>query len=1139
MKTSARKPANKSRSATVTRSGSFFKASGSSGFFASAMRKASTSPAVQTAGLSVSKPGDPLERAADRTADAVLRMPAEQVQRSAPPDRVQRAASDASERVQRAGTGAPTPAADTTAEIQRAATGGQALAPEVRTFMEPRFGADLSGVRVHTDATAQALSNHLSARAFAYRNHIFFGRDQYQPGTDVGRHLIAHELTHTIQQGATVQRAESEAKRAVDPDVERDAAPEVQRAEQQEVQRSTAPEGARSPRVTASGSAPAVQRFGVVAQKGLDYLSDKASYLPGFRMLTLVLGFNPVNQRRADRTPANFLRALIELVPGGVLITRVLDTHGVIDKAANWVEEKVESLGDLGGQLVQAIKDFVNGLEWSDVGDLSGVWERAKRLITAPIDRLIAFGSGVVGQLLDLVRDAILKPLAALAQPTRGYDLLKAILGKDPITGEAYPRTAENLIGGFMKLIGQDEVWQNIQRGKAVARAYAWFQGALAGLMTLVKAIPGRIVQTIRSLTFADVVTVVGAFSKVVGAFADAAVQFVSWAGKQVLSLLEILVSVVAPGVMPYIAKAKAAFATIVKDPVRFVGNLVRAGRLGFQKFADNILEHLKTALIKWLVGPLARAGVYIPKSFSLLEIVKLVLSVLGLTWQNIRTKLVKIIPAPVLEGLEKTATVLVTLATEGPAAAWEQIKTELTELKDQLIGQVTSMIQMEVVKAAVKKLVMMINPAGAVVQAISAIWTTVTFFIEKAQQIGAVVASFIDSIAAIAAGQVENAAKRVEKTMADTLVVVIGFLANFAGLGGIPDKLVGIVKKIRAPIDKGLDKIVAWLDKMLKSLVGKAKDAAKKLLQWWKKKVPIKGGDEPHTLTFQGEGKSARLVAMSTPEKPSLFLKREHKRSGKDEELLTNPYNKTVETEGNILEIQGKLARLDDNDRSAASGSRRTDVGGADDLSKQLDDKLAEMADTIAKALTSWGRDGDLPETIEIERAGGFTVTQKAKIAKEYEAMKKRLAGTEFARTDYLVDDSRGRTIGVETGVVDRRHVVSSDDMAKHYGSALAGKKFSQAKLLLEQRSSIADAREPVTEGKLTKKALIAAAKRRYRRFFGYAKNIFLGDSSENRSIQEHLDRGHPEMAGKKLRDHVARIKREWALDSTFKPTE
>ena len=51
---------------------------------------------------------------------------------------------------------------------------------------------------------------------------------------------------------------------------------------------------------------------------------------------------------------------------------------------------------------------------------------------------------------------------------------------------------------------------------------------------------------------------------------------------------------------------------------------------------------------------------------------------------------------------------------------------------------------------------------------------------------------------------------------MANTLTVIIGFLAKFAGLGNIPEKLVGVVKKIRQPIDKGLDKIVAWLGKLL-----------------------------------------------------------------------------------------------------------------------------------------------------------------------------------------------------------------------------------------------------------------------------------------------------------------------------------
>lgn len=1144
MKTAARKPA-KAHSSTVTRSGGFFKASGSPGFFAPVMRKASTSPAIQASRLSVSKPGDPLEKAADRTADAVMRMSTEHVQRATSPDQVQRTASP--EQVQRFGGGTSTVAADAKSEIQQAATGGQGLSSDLRSFMEPRLGADLSGVRVHADEGAHSLSNHLSARAFTFGNHVFFGRGQYQPGTDAGRHLIAHELTHTIQQGATVQRATDTAVQAATaPELQRTEQPVVQRSTQPDVQRSPAPEVARAPHVATSGSAPAVQRMGVVEQKALDHFADAANNIMGFRMLTLVLGFNPINQRRADRTPANILRALIEVVPGGALITRVLDTHGVINKAAAWVEQKVNALGDIGGQIVQAVKDFVGGLSWTDVGSLSGLWDRAKRLVTDPIARLISFGTGVVGELLSLVREAILKPLAALAEGTRGYDLLKAILGKDPITGEPFPPTADNLIGGFMKLIDQEEVWLNIKRGNAVPRAWAWFQGALAGLKQFAATIPARITGTLASLTFPDVVSVLGAFNKVKAAFVDVAGQFFSWAGKQVITLLEILVSVVAPGVMPYIAKAKAAFQTIVKDPVRFVGHLVRAGRLGFEKFADNILEHLKSALIKWLVGPLAQAGVYIPKSFDLLEIVKLVLSVLGLTWQNIRTKLVKIIPEPVLAGLEKTAKVLVTLVTDGPAAAWEEIKNELNELKDQLIGQVTSMIQMEVVKAAVTKLVMMLNPAGAVVQAITAIWKTVTFFIEKAQQIGAVVASFIDSIAAIAAGQVENAAKRVEKTMADTLVVVIGFLANFAGLGGIPTKLVGIVKKIRAPIDKGLDKIVAWLGKMLQSLVGKAKDAAKKLLQWWKKKVPITGADEPHTLTFEGEGESAKLVIMSAPQKPSKFLLGEATKVNKhNQEDVKKDISDTKSTEERIHGIQNELARFDgtgkESAKTAPTGKEREKAGR---LSGELNLALIGLAKIVSGTLLKLGLniDEEIPE-FKIGRAGDFT--GKLEIAKAYDVWREGLPDDHPERLrDRVKRDEAGRpTLGVTPDTA-RRHIVSSADMANHYGEVLSKKKVSHGKLLVEQSGSVESARVAVMADnkgpkvKFRPDAVVVAAKERYKRFFSYIPNLFLGDRTENRAIGKRLDPGKPGMVDEAFRDHVAMIKRQWALDGSFRPT-
>ena len=90
--------------------------------------------------------------------------------------------------------------------ITRRRGGGQALDGALRAQMEPAFGADFSSVRVHTDPTADRLSRALSARAFTTGHDIFFRHGEYNPTTASGQELLAHELTHVVQQsGATVQ----------------------------------------------------------------------------------------------------------------------------------------------------------------------------------------------------------------------------------------------------------------------------------------------------------------------------------------------------------------------------------------------------------------------------------------------------------------------------------------------------------------------------------------------------------------------------------------------------------------------------------------------------------------------------------------------------------------------------------------------------------------------------------------------------------------------------------------------------------------------------------------------------------------------------------------------------------------------
>ncbi|MBD2766359.1 DUF4157 domain-containing protein [Hymenobacter sp. BT664] len=777
MKASAEKSSTTtSTPAARTPSPPFFaKAGGGAGRF---FEPASAAPPIQTK-LTVNQPGDKFEQEADRMADKIMRMPApaasnERLQRR-PDDKLQKKEDDKLQR--EAGTGTPAVGAGTQAAIRQKTTGGHPLSADVRRYMEPRFGADFSQVRIHHDAEAASLSNQLSARAFTYQNHVFFARNQYQPATNEGKQLLAHELTHTIQQGHAIQR---------------------------------------SPQVSTTATPPPIQRLGV--QDALDYFAEQAYHIPGFRLLTIVLGFNPINRRSTDRNAANLLRALIEVMPGGHLITQALDNHGVFSRAGAWVEAQLATLGDIGRDIVAGFRQFMDSLGWREILNLGGVWNRARNIFLPPIARLMSFGLSAVSGLLGLVKAAIMRPLAALAQGTRGYDLLKALLGQDPITSEPVPRSPDTLLGGFMRLIGQEEVWENLKRGHAVARAWAWFQGALAGLLAFARSIPQRIVNTLTSLTLAEVVTVAGAFTRVGSSFANIATEFFSWAVNQVISLLEILFSVVAPGAMPFVRRAGAAFQQILRNPVGFVGNLVRAGVQGFRRFSGNILTHLRAGLVGWLTGALA--GLTLPAQWNFRGILSLVLQVLGLTWQNVRGRLVRVLGERTVAVLETTFSLVMTLVREGPAAAWRELMQHLGNLREMLFGQIRSWVQTTIVTQAVTRIASMLNPAGAVIQAIIAIYNTIMFFVERMRQIGAVAESVVNSMSAIAAGSIGPAANAVEQTMARLVPVVISLFARLIGLGGISEQVQGVIRRIQQPVNNAIDRVVDWIVAQARRLV-------------------------------------------------------------------------------------------------------------------------------------------------------------------------------------------------------------------------------------------------------------------------------------------------------------------------------
>jgi Domain of unknown function (DUF4157) len=160
--------------------------------------------------LAINEPGDQYEQEADRISQQVMRMPEPQLQRACAcggacakcqmeqvgqeHERLQ------TKRVQASDTGQTT-APPIVHDVLRSP--GQPLDAATRGFMEPRFGYDFSRVRVHTGATAEQSAHDVEALAYTVGHDIVFGAGRFVPGTQEGQRLLAHELTHVVQQSGT------------------------------------------------------------------------------------------------------------------------------------------------------------------------------------------------------------------------------------------------------------------------------------------------------------------------------------------------------------------------------------------------------------------------------------------------------------------------------------------------------------------------------------------------------------------------------------------------------------------------------------------------------------------------------------------------------------------------------------------------------------------------------------------------------------------------------------------------------------------------------------------------------------------------------------------------------------------------
>ena len=807
------------------------------------------------------------------------------------------------------------PPANLESRLQSARGNGAPLDAETRGEMETGFEADFSGVRVHTDSESAHLNQSLGARAFTHGNDVFFNAGQYQPHTQAGKHLLAHELTHTLQQSASIQR-----------------------------------------QVNISSTANEVQLLP-------DFITDKlasyARHIPGYTLFTVIIGFNPLTGNTVERNATNLIEGLMGLVPFGTLIFDKLREYGILQDAFTWVEAELDRLDlslsriertvdaawdemdfirldpfdyNLGvleqhfdslyddvvsfaasiiDHVIELIKEAAIGLaenllaenkawdlikkvlhydplrdepveattveiledflrligketeleqmqergtlqetaDWLDtqIGTFLSLLGELRDLFTAAWDaiqpqnlpelptnlqnlaastfgflqRVWDFAITVTAKVLELIKKVLLDWLSSFATDIPGYHLLTLILGKDPFTQEVVPRTVTNIIRGFMSLIpGGERQFQQMQETGVIPRAAQRIETMMEELGISWEFVQGLFIDLWNSFTIEDLLSPIDTFIRILDQFReplDRLFTFVIEVIKVILELILELMNFPSDILGNIINNAIQALDDIQRDPVGFIINMLEAVKLGFSNFFDNILDHLIGGLADWFFKQLEKAGIDPPTEISLESILDLVLQILGISMDQIWSKLADRIGQENVDRIRGAIDQLVGIWTfvrdvqeRGIAAIWEYIQSQISNLWNMVLEQAQQWIMTRVIEKVVTKLLSLLDPTGimAVVNSFIAFFNAVQSAIEYIREMLEIVNDWVSTIASVARGDVQPGAQKMEEGLANSIPVAIGFLANQVGLGNLGEKIAEILASIRQVVDQALD----WL---------------------------------------------------------------------------------------------------------------------------------------------------------------------------------------------------------------------------------------------------------------------------------------------------------------------------------------
>ncbi len=401
--------------------------------------------------------------------------------------------------------------AQTEREIRQRDGAGQPLPDPTRGQMEAGIGASFADIRVHTDPAAAALSQQLGARAFAFGRNVFFGAGEFNPGTPSGDFLIAHELAHTVQQGA----APKFLSKSATPEEESDGSIQA------------------SFRDVLDALLDAADFLGINVSRIVDNI-------PGYTLFSYVIEYDVIRGRSVDQDMQGLIRGLMGLVPFGNLAYEKLNEYGLIERAATFIENELSRLNLSMGRIENTISSA-----WDEMGVSLGIDGNLRvldRHFTPLYNDVVSFAESASSTILELVKEAVVRPLVGfLEENSPAYVLATKVIGsKFPLEDEVEAPTVD-ILKDFLILIGKETEVAEMEEKGTLQETADWIDTQLSRFFSLLGRFNAIVTRVWNAFTLETLADLPGVFQSVWTDFTELLQDFLDFALEVAAKVLELI----------------------------------------------------------------------------------------------------------------------------------------------------------------------------------------------------------------------------------------------------------------------------------------------------------------------------------------------------------------------------------------------------------------------------------------------------------------------------------------------------------------------------------------------------------------------------------------------------------------------